>query len=50
LKKAVDIAKRKGYAIAIGHPHSSTMQALATAKDILREFCLYLVSRVAMFF
>jgi len=37
LKKAVDIAKRKGYAIAIGHPHSSTMQALSSAKDILKD-------------
>ncbi len=37
LKKAVDIAKRKGYAVAIGHPHQSTMQALSTADDILNE-------------
>ena len=37
LKKAVKIAKRKGYAIAIGHPHKVTMQALASAKEILKE-------------
>jgi len=37
LKKAVKIAKRKGYAIAIGHPHKVTMQALASAKDLLKE-------------
>ena len=37
LKKAVEIAKRKGYAIAIGHPHQVTMQALASAKNILKD-------------
>lgn len=37
LKKAVAIAKRKGYAIAIGHPHTVTMQALASAKGLLQE-------------
>ena len=37
LQKAVKIAKRKGYAIAIGHPHPVTMQALSSAKDILKE-------------
>jgi len=37
LQKAVKIAKRKGYAIAIGHPHASTMQALASSQDILKE-------------
>ncbi len=36
LKKAVKIAKRKGYAIAIGHPHKVTMQALASAEEILK--------------
>ena len=37
LQKAVNIAKRKGYAIVIGHPHATTMQALSSAKDILKE-------------
>jgi polysaccharide deacetylase 2 family uncharacterized protein YibQ len=37
LKKAVEIAKRKGFVIAIGHPHASTMKALATAGDILDD-------------
>jgi len=37
LKKAVDIAKKKGYAVAIGHPHKVTMQALATANTILKD-------------
>ena len=37
LKKAVGMAKKKGYAIAIGHPHKVTMQALASAKHILKD-------------
>ena len=37
LKKAVKIAKKKGYAIAIGHPHTVTMKALASAKYILKD-------------
>jgi len=37
LKKAVALAKKKGVAVAIGHPHTVTMQALASAKDIFNE-------------
>jgi polysaccharide deacetylase 2 family uncharacterized protein YibQ len=37
LKLAVAKAKKKGYAIAIGHPHKTTMQALASAKQILKD-------------
>ncbi|WP_245609189.1 divergent polysaccharide deacetylase family protein [Sulfurovum lithotrophicum] len=37
LKKAVRIAKKKGYAIAIGHPHKVTMQALSTAGNIFKD-------------
>ena len=36
LKKAVEIAKRRGYAIAIGHPHRATFRALANSKDIFK--------------
>ncbi|WP_300368326.1 divergent polysaccharide deacetylase family protein [Hydrogenimonas sp.] len=36
LKKAVRIAKSQGYAIAIGHPHASTLKALADSKSILK--------------
>jgi len=35
LKKAVSIAQKRGYAIAIGHPHYETMKALASSKNIL---------------
>jgi len=37
LLKAVKMAKKKGYAIAIGHPHTVTMQALASAKEIFKD-------------
>jgi polysaccharide deacetylase 2 family uncharacterized protein YibQ len=37
LKKAVRLAKKNGYAIAIGHPHKMTMQALISAKPLLKE-------------
>ena len=37
LKKAVKLAKKNGYAIAIGHPHTVTMKALTSAKEILKD-------------
>lgn len=37
LKHAVNMAKKRGYAIAIGHPHQVTIQALASAGKILKE-------------
>jgi polysaccharide deacetylase 2 family uncharacterized protein YibQ len=37
LKKAVRIAMKKGYAIAIGHPHKITFEALKSARGILRN-------------
>jgi len=37
LKQAVKIAQKRGYAIAIGHPHEVTLQALASAGEILKE-------------
>ena len=37
LAQAVSIAKKKGYAVAIGHPHKVTMQALASSKQILKD-------------
>ena len=36
LKKAVRLAKKRGYAIAIGHPHKVTLKALALAKPLLK--------------
>jgi polysaccharide deacetylase 2 family uncharacterized protein YibQ len=37
LKKAVKIAKKRGYAIAIGHPHNATIKALQNSADILKD-------------
>ena len=37
LKKAVEIAKKKGYAIAIGHPHKITLTTLKNAGNILKN-------------
>ena len=36
LNKAIHIAKKRGFAIAIGHPHKATMNALRHAKKLLR--------------
>ncbi|NPA29060.1 MAG: divergent polysaccharide deacetylase family protein [Epsilonproteobacteria bacterium] len=36
LEKAVRIARRHGYAIAIGHPHRKTFEALAGAGSLLK--------------
>ena len=46
LKKAVVIAKQKGYALAIGHPHKITMKALASAKDILKNVELVYINEI----
>jgi len=37
LKKAVKIAKKRGYAIAIGHPHKITLITLKNSTDILKD-------------
>ena len=37
LQKAVNKAKKRGYAIAIGHPHKMTLKALASAQHIFAD-------------
>lgn len=37
LQKAVKMAKKKGYAIAIGHPHKMTIKALSSAGSIFQD-------------
>jgi polysaccharide deacetylase 2 family uncharacterized protein YibQ len=46
LAQAVKIAKKKGYAVAIGHPHKVTMQALASANDILKDVELVYIDKL----
>lgn len=36
LKKAVAIAKKSGYAVAIGHPNKNTLSVLMNAQDLLK--------------
>ncbi len=37
LQKAVKMAKKRGYAIAIGHPHKMTLKALSSAVSIFND-------------
>ncbi len=46
LKKAVKIAKKRGYAVAIGHPHPKTIEALRNSKDILKEVELVYINQL----
>jgi len=46
LKKAVKIAKKTGYAIAIGHPHSNTLNVLIKAKPFLKGVKLVYVNQL----
>lgn len=46
LKKAVQNAKKNGYAVAIGHPHIATMKALTGAKDIFNEVELVYIDEI----
>jgi len=46
LKKAVQIAKRQGYAIAIGHPHPNTLKTLIGAKKYLKNVKLVYVNEL----
>ena len=43
LKKAVSVAKKHGYAIAIGHPHKSTLEVLRDSRDLLEGIDLVYV-------
>jgi uncharacterized protein len=37
VRRAVKIAKKYGYAIAIGHPHKKTLRGVAESKDVLSQ-------------
>lgn len=46
LKEAVEVAKRHGYAIAICHPHKSTLNVLRYAKPLLKDVDLVYVNEL----
>lgn len=46
LREAVTLAKKQGYAIAIGHPKSSTLRAIANSADILGEVDLVYLDEI----
>ncbi len=46
LQKAINIAKYKGYAIAIGHPHDATLKALSQSKQLLKQVQLVYVNQI----
>jgi hypothetical protein len=47
LKKAIRIAKKRGYAIAIGHPHSVTLQTLKNSTDLLKNINVVYIDELA---
>lgn len=46
LVKAVNLARKKGFAIAIGHPRKNTFKALAQSKELLQSVQLVYLSEV----
>ncbi len=48
LKQAIRIAKKRGYAIAIGHPHNITIEVLKESKHLLKDLELIYVNQVSL--
>jgi polysaccharide deacetylase 2 family uncharacterized protein YibQ len=46
LTQAVKLAKKNGYAVVIGHPHSTTMEALGSAKTIFKDIDLVYIDEI----
>ncbi|HDZ5085181.1 TPA: divergent polysaccharide deacetylase family protein [Campylobacter jejuni] len=46
LKSAVELAQKKGFAIAIGHPRKNTFKALEQSKDLLKGVELVYLSEI----
>jgi len=44
IKKAIAVAKKHGTAIAIGHPHKNTLQALYESKKLLKQVDLVYIN------
>ncbi|WP_457560583.1 divergent polysaccharide deacetylase family protein, partial [Caminibacter sp.] len=49
LKKVVKIAKKRGYAIAIGHPHKTTFEALKESVNILKSVKVVYINELAKY-
>jgi len=46
IKKAIALAKRRGHAIAIGHPHKNTLEALSESKALFKGVDLVLINKI----
>jgi hypothetical protein len=46
IRKAIEIAKEHGNAVAIGHPHSNTILAIHESKKYFRDIDLVLVDKL----
>ncbi len=46
IKKAIEVAKKHGTAIAIGHPHANTILALNESKKLFKDVELVLVNKL----
>ena len=46
LIQAVKLAKKNGYAVVIGHPHTVTMKALGSAKNIFKDVDLVYIDEI----
>ena len=46
LIQAVKLAKKNGYAVAIGHPHLATIKALGSAKNIFKDVDLVYIDEI----
>ncbi len=46
IRKAIAIAKKRGYAIAIGHPHKATLKALSQIRPLLGDVKLVRIDEI----
>jgi len=46
IKRAIKIAKKTGWAVAICHPHKNTLQALAESKKLLQSVELVYINKI----
>ncbi len=46
IQEAVKVAKSKGYAVAIGHPHPNTLEALRESKELLSQVDLVQINKI----